>query len=116
MLMTVWTPALFITRRSIGDFDLLKRSLKAERLTFAGRNEEAAIELQAAIAANASATSLVNEMRADLLLLKRNASDSAALIEEIKTYAAEHRAVIKLPTCSNCASICSKRRARPGLK
>ncbi len=82
--------ALFITRRSIGDFDLLKRSLKAERLTFAGRNEEAAIELQAAIAANASATSLVNEMRADLLLLKRNASDSAALIEEIKTYAAEH--------------------------
>ncbi len=82
--------ALFITRRSLGDFDLLKRSLKAERLAFSGKNAEAAAELQAAINANASATSLINEMRADMLLLKRNASDTASLIQEIKAFAVEH--------------------------
>ncbi len=82
--------ALYITRRSIGDFDLLKRSLKAERLTFCGRYPEAAVELQEAIAKNASATALVNEMQADLLLLRRNSSDSAELLKDIDSYVKEH--------------------------
>ena len=80
--------ALYITRRSIGDFDLLKRSLKAERLTFSGRYADAAAELQAAINGNASATALVSEMGADLLLLRQNASDTRALLNEIGSYTA----------------------------
>ncbi len=80
--------ALYITRRSIGDFDILKRSLKAERLTHCGKYPEAAAEIQEAISKNASATALISEMQADLILLRRNASDTPALLKEIETFIA----------------------------
>ncbi|MDD3148431.1 MAG: hypothetical protein PHD82_14150 [Candidatus Riflebacteria bacterium] len=83
--------ALYITRRSIGDFDLLKRSLKAERLKLSGRHTEAAAELTEAIKKNASATALISEMQADLLLLRqRNSSDTVELIKDIESYAKEN--------------------------
>ncbi len=87
--------ALFITRRSIGDFDLLKRSLKAERLTHAGKLTEAAGEISEAIGKNASATALVSEMQADLILLRQNASDTAELLQEIENYAKDNPAGFK---------------------
>ena len=82
--------ALYITRRSLGDFDVLKRSLRAERLTFSGKYDEAAQELRQAIEKNASATVLVAEMKADLLLLRRNDPDTATLLKDIEAYVNEN--------------------------
>lgn len=77
--------ALYITRRSIGDFSLIRHALKAERLKFTGKHDQAAAELQEGIGKNASATALIGEMKAEQILLRRNASDSAQLLEDIDT-------------------------------
>ncbi len=81
--------ANFITRRSTGDFALLKTALKAERLSMTGQHSSARDELKAAIAANATASAVIDEMRAEVIQLQEHDSDPAALIAEIDQYAKE---------------------------
>lgn len=79
--------ASFITRRSLGNFELLKSALKAERLAKTGQHQAAMGELTAAINGNASATTLVSEMQAEIILLQEQVNDPATLIAEIDKYA-----------------------------
>ncbi|PKL42429.1 MAG: hypothetical protein CVV41_14930 [Candidatus Riflebacteria bacterium HGW-Riflebacteria-1] len=82
--------AAFITRRSTGDFELLKTALKAERLAMTGQHLAAANELKQAITANASASSLINEMQAEVIQLKKQLSEPATLLAEIDKYAKDN--------------------------
>ncbi|PKL50601.1 MAG: hypothetical protein CVV42_02430 [Candidatus Riflebacteria bacterium HGW-Riflebacteria-2] len=81
--------ANFITRRSTGDFGLLNSALKAERLAMTGQTEAARDELQKAIAANASASAVIDEMRAEIIQLQEHDSEPTSLIAEIDKYARE---------------------------
>ncbi|NLF96599.1 MAG: tetratricopeptide repeat protein [Candidatus Riflebacteria bacterium] len=81
--------ANFITRRSTGDFTLLKTVLKAERLAMTGKRQTARDELKALITANATASALIDEIRAELLQLQEYDSDPTALIAEIDKFAQE---------------------------
>jgi len=83
------TMANFITRRSTGDFGLLKTTLKAERLAMTGQRQTARDELKALITANATASSLIDEIRAEVIELQEHDSDPTALIAEIDRYAQE---------------------------
>lgn len=79
--------ANFITRRSFGNFELLKSALKAERLTMTGQHEAAQNELSSAIAGNASATTLVREMQAEVIELQEESGDPAVLVSKIDKFA-----------------------------
>jgi len=81
--------ANFITRRSTGDFALLKTALKAERLTMTGQHQAARDELKAAITANATASTVIDEMRAEMIELQKHDTDPATLITEMDQYAKE---------------------------
>ena len=82
--------ATFITRRSTGNFELLKTALKTERLAMTGQHQAAADELKQAITSNASASSLINEMRAELIQLQEQQNDPTTLIAEIDKYAKDN--------------------------
>ncbi|MBU1106016.1 MAG: tetratricopeptide repeat protein [Candidatus Riflebacteria bacterium] len=78
--------ANYITRRSIGNFELLKKALKAERLAMTGQHQAAMGELISAINGNASATTLVSEMQAEIIQLQEQDGEPATLIAEIDKY------------------------------
>jgi tetratricopeptide (TPR) repeat protein len=84
------TMANFITRRSTGDFGLLKTSFKAERLAITGQRQTARDELKALVTANATASSVLDEIRAEIIELQEHDSDPSALIAEIDRYAQEN--------------------------
>lgn len=79
--------ANFIMRRSIGNFDLLQRSLKAERLLYRGKYTEAINELEAAVTANASATALIEEIQAEVIALRKHIVEPEKLLVLIDDYA-----------------------------
>lgn len=79
--------ANFITRRSLGSFELLKSALKAERLAMTGQHAAAQNELSSAISDNASATALVREMSAEIIELQEESEDAAVLISKIDKFA-----------------------------
>ena len=81
--------AMKITRLSLGDsFSMLKHYYKAERLKYAQGPLSAVSELNEAIKENASATALIKEIKADIILLKHK-SESVPfdeLIAEVDGY------------------------------
>ncbi|EKD81543.1 MAG: TPR protein, partial [uncultured bacterium] len=82
--------ATFITRRSIGNFELLKTDLKAERLAMTGKHQAAIDELKSAITGNASASALISERQAEIIQLQEQNSDPVALINEIDKFAKDN--------------------------
>lgn len=79
--------ANFIMRRSIGDLSMIQRALKAERLQYRQKYSEAIAELEGAINSNASATALIEETQADILVLQKHTEESSKLISLIDAYA-----------------------------
>lgn len=79
--------ALFITRYSIGDgLAPLDKIFKIRRLTLAGKEGEAEKELKEFITENASATSIIEEAKADLIMLREKTTEPEELIKQIDTY------------------------------
>lgn len=79
--------ANYIMRRSIGNFDLLQRSLKAERLLHGGKYSDAINELETAVSANASATALVEEIQAEIIGLRKHIIDPDKMLILVDDYA-----------------------------
>lgn len=79
--------ALIITRYSIGDgLEALDNVFKVKRQTLAGKYKEAENELTSFIQKNASATAVIADAQADLLLLREKLINKDELIKQIDAF------------------------------
>lgn len=83
--------ANFIVRRSIGNFEMLQRALKSERLTYQSDFRGAVKELEKAMTTTASATELLTEMEAEVIELQKHFLPAADVIKTIEAFAAKHQ-------------------------
>lgn len=88
--------ANFIMRRSIADFSLIKKTLKAERLKYQKKYSESVSLLEETIRENASATSLITEIQAEIIMLKSNYLESSEVISEIDQFSAANEGHFKV--------------------
>ncbi len=83
--------ANFIIRRSIGNFEMLSRALRSERLVYQSDFRGAVKELEKAIATTASATELISEMEAEIIELQKHFLPATDIIKSIDSFAAKHQ-------------------------
>jgi len=83
--------ANFIMRRSITDFSLIKKTMQAERLKYAKKYDQAVELLAETIKENASATTLVSEIQAEIVTLKSFYYEPGAAIKEIDRFATDNK-------------------------
>ncbi|MEW6708600.1 MAG: tetratricopeptide repeat protein [Candidatus Riflebacteria bacterium] len=88
---SVWTNdalamALLITRTSVGDLSLNKKLLRARRLAATGKSSEAADQYAEIVAGNASLTVLIDELKAEQILVASGHLNDEQLSEKITEF------------------------------